>query len=100
MKRKILLVYAALNHPLRDNTKHLINCFRQYSDDHWFYLNLAHKSAPSYLAEIDFDLIIFQTTFVQRLTRSDSYYALMSKRAATLKSTAARKVALVQDEFW
>lgn len=100
MKRKILLVYAALSYPLRDNTKHLVECFRQYSDDHWFYLNLAHKSAPSYLHHIDFDLVIFQTTFVQRLSRSDAYYALMCRRAAALMSIPAPKVALVQDEFW
>jgi hypothetical protein len=100
MKPKILLVYAALNHPLRANTKNLIECFRQYGDAHWYYLNLAHKSAPAYLAAVEFDLIIFQTTFTQRLSRSDAHYALMVRRAARILDLSAPKAALVQDEFW
>ncbi len=100
MKRKILLVYAALNYPLRANTKHLIECFRQYGDAHWFYLNLAHKSAPSYVGRVDFDLIIFQTTFTQRLSRSEAHYEQMMRRASSLARLPAPKVALVQDEFW
>jgi hypothetical protein len=100
MKRKILLVYAALNHPLRTNTQKLIECFREHSDDHWFYLNLAHKSAPFYLRSVDFDLIIFQTTFTQRLSRSDDYYRQMVHRAALLADLPAQKVALIQDEHW
>lgn len=100
MKRKILLVYAALNYPLRANTKHLIDCFRQYGDAHWFYLNLAHKVAPSYVGHVDFDLVIFQTTFTQRLSRSEAHYKQMMRRAAPLAILPAPKVALVQDEFW
>jgi len=100
MKRKILLVYAALNHPLRANTKHLIECFREYGDAHWFYLNLAHKSAPSYVQNVDFDLVIFQTTFTQRLSRSEAHRVQMMRRAALLAKLPAPKVALVQDEFW
>jgi hypothetical protein len=100
MKPKILLVYAALNHPLRANTKHLIECFREYGDADWFYLNLAHKKVPSYVARVAFDLIIFQTTFTQRLSRSDAYYAQMTRRARSLIDKRVPKVALVQDEFW
>ena len=100
MKPKILLVYAALTYPLRDNTKQLIECFREHGDAHWFYLNLAHKSAPSYLQRIDFDLIIFQTTFAQRLSRSENYYSLMMGRAEPIRKLPAPKVILVQDEFW
>lgn len=100
MKPKILLVYAALTYPLRDNTKQLIECFREHGDAHWFYLNLAHKSAPSYLQHIDFDLIIFQTTFAQRLSRSENYYSLMMGRAEPIRKLPAPKVILVQDEFW
>ncbi|MBS0274831.1 MAG: hypothetical protein JSR55_10615 [Proteobacteria bacterium] len=100
MKPKILLVYAALNHPLRANTKHLIECFRQHGDANWFYLNLAHKRAPRYVSEVDFDLVIFQTTFTQRLSRSEGYFAQMTRRAQALANLDAPKVALVQDEFW
>jgi len=100
MKRKILLVYAALNHPLRANTQQLIECFRQHTDEHWFYLNLAHKHAPRYLDSVQFDLIIFQTTFMQRLSRSEHYFRRMTARAARLAKSQARKAALVQDEFW
>ena len=100
MKPKILLVYAALNYPLRANTKHLIECFRQYGDAHWFYLNLAHKKAPAYVSNVDFDLIIFQTTFTQRLSRSEAHYQQMIRRAAALSRLNAPKIALVQDEFW
>lgn len=100
MKPKILFVYAALNHPLRANTKHLIECFRQYGDANWFYLNLAHKSAPAYISSVDFDLVIFQTTFTQRLSRSEGHFAQMVRRAKSIAQLPARKVALVQDEFW
>ncbi|MGN6516964.1 MAG: hypothetical protein ACTHLR_14115 [Rhizomicrobium sp.] len=99
-KRKILLVYAALNHPLRANTEHLIRSFREYADEHWFYLNLAHKSVPAYIDWVKFDLIIFQTTFTQRLTRSENHFGRSMKRAARLKRSGARKIVLVQDEFW
>ncbi len=100
MKPKILLVYAALNHPLRANTKHLIECFRQYGDAHWFYLNLAHKSAPEYIGKVGFDLVIFQTTFTQRLSRSEGHFAQMIRRAGPVLRLSAPKVVLVQDEFW
>lgn len=99
-KPKILLVYAALTHPLRENTRQLIECFREYGDAHWFYLNLAHKSAPSFLKSIDFDLIIFQTTFAQRLSRNENYYSLMTRRAEPIRKLPAAKAILVQDEFW
>jgi hypothetical protein len=100
MKPKILFIYAALNRPLRANTRCLIECFREYGDAHWFYLNLAHKRAPAYLRRVDFDLIIFQTTFTQRLSRSEKHYSLMTKRAERIRALPAPKVALVQDEFW
>jgi hypothetical protein len=99
MKPKILLVYSALTHPLRANTWQLIECFRQYGDAHWFYLNLAHKPAPSYLASVGFDLIIFQTTFTQRLSRSEAHYKTMTRRANFFQGLSIPKVALVQDEF-
>ncbi len=99
-KPKILLVYAALNHPLRANTRNLIECFRAYGDANWFYLNLAHKRAPAYVANVAFDLVIFQTTFTQRLSRSERHYAQMIRRAAVLAKLPAPKAALVQDEFW
>ena len=100
MKRKILLVYAALNNDLRPTTRDLIECFRRYSDDHWFYLNLAHAGAPAAVSGVAFDLVVFQTTFTQRLSRSAAHYERMSERAARLKQISAPKVAFVQDEFW
>lgn len=101
MKRKILVVYAALNHPLRATTKQLIDCFQEYSDDHWFYVNLAHKAAPFYLSRIEFDLVVFHVTFMQRLSRSEAHFQRMTRRAAcVLDLPVSRRVALVQDEFW
>ena len=62
-KRKILLVTAYAEYPLRAASFDHLYAFRRYSEDDVYYLNLVFKKVPRYVRKVDFDLIIFHTFF-------------------------------------
>jgi len=73
--------------------------FKNYAMGHsCFYVNLAFGGLPSYLKFVNFDLIIFDWTFVG--TRVDrDYFKKTVKHMSRLKEIKAVKVCLPQDEF-
>lgn len=98
-KRKILLVTAYAEYPLRAASFDHLYAFRRYSEDDVYYLNLVFKKVPRYVRKVDFDLIIFHTFFLTNHWRGPDHFRKMLKRAETLKDSSAVKVMLPQDEF-
>ncbi|PKN83905.1 MAG: hypothetical protein CVU51_11490 [Deltaproteobacteria bacterium HGW-Deltaproteobacteria-1] len=98
-KRKILLVTAYAEYPMRAASLDHLYAFRHYAEDDVYYLNLVLKSVPSYVLKVDFDLIIFHTFFLTNHWRGPDHFRKMLKRAAILKDSRAVKVMLPQDEF-
>lgn len=97
----ILVIYHYDNRyafPLRATARDHLYSFKRYSPHRCFYLNLAFRRMPHYLAYIKFDLIIFPTIFLS--TRWDlSLFKWLMDRAQKLKETKAVRVALPQDEY-
>jgi len=98
-KRKILLVTAYAEYPMRAASSEHLYAFRRYAEDDVYYLNLVLKSVPRYVLKIDFDLIVFHTFFLTNHWRGPDHFRKMLKRAAILKDSRAIKVMLPQDEF-
>lgn len=100
MKRNILLVYAYAVYPMRPTTWEHLRCFGEYSEDNVYYLNLAFKSLPSYLENIKFDLIIFDTLFLAQHWGGVAHFRRLMARADKLKQYDSVRVMLPQDEFY
>jgi hypothetical protein len=98
-KRKILLVTAYAEYPMRAASSEHLYAFRRYAEDDVYYLNLVLKSVPRYVLKVDFDLIVFHTFFLSNHWRGPDHFRKMLKRAAILKDSPAVKVMLPQDEF-
>lgn len=98
-KRKILLVSAYADFPMRATSSDHLYAFRRYADDEVYYLNLVFKRVPRYVLKIDFDLIVFHTFFLTNHWRGPAHFRKLLKRAARLKDFPAVKVMLPQDEF-
>jgi hypothetical protein len=94
----ILVVYANRRFPLRATVRDHLYSFGRYLPDRVFYLNLGVRRVPRYLRTLDFDLIIFHTTFLSARWRPRFFRRLVQK-AAPLRSSPAAKVALPQDDF-
>jgi hypothetical protein len=84
---------------MRSSQRDHLWSFKNYSSGHsCFYLNLAFGGFPSYLKFVNFDLIIFDWTFVG--TRVDrAHFKKTIKLISRLKEINAVKVCLPQDEF-
>jgi hypothetical protein len=98
-KRKILLVSAYADFPMRATSSDHLYAFRRYADDEVYYLNLVLKSVPRYVLKIDFDLIVFHTFFLTNHWRGPAHFRKLLNRAEPLKASKAVKAMLPQDEF-
>jgi hypothetical protein len=95
--RNVLIVYATLSHPLRSSIEDHLRAFER-AGDRCFYLNLLVRRPPRWLARVDFDLLVFHTTFLaQRWV--PRHFAKVRRRAAPLAALDTTRVALPQDEF-
>jgi hypothetical protein len=93
----VLVVYATLSHPLRSTIDDHLHAFER-AGHRCFYLNLMVRRVPRWLLRVEFDLIVFHTTFLsQRWV--PRHFDKVRRRAAPLASVDARRVALPQDEF-
>jgi len=62
------------------------------------WVNTALASIPSYIMKVQFDLVIFHTTFLSKRSDFAAFRKLLS-RSELLKQIKATKIALPQDEF-
>jgi hypothetical protein len=97
-KRNILIVYSCRQVPLRGTAKADLFSFRRYVDENVFYLNTAVRPFPRVFARLPFDLIVFDSSFFSGLW-SPKRFAQSVEQFAPLRTSAAVKVALPQDEF-
>lgn len=98
MSSNILVIYDYAIFPLRTTIKDHLYCFREYSNQNVYYLNLAYRSKiPNYFKKIKFDVIIFHTIFANRW--DVVAYNRSIKKAEYFKKYNAVKIYLPQDEF-
>lgn len=97
----ILIVYWNTITQLRATIDQHLYSFKRYSENaNCFYVNIALGNLPSYLWKINFDLVIFHTTFLaQRWSGAESFRKWALARIEKLKTNKAVKVALPQDEW-
>ena len=93
-----LVVYAALEPPLRESVADHLYSLRRYSRRPTIYLNLAVRRPPRWLRRVPLDLIVFHTTFLSK-RGTPAYWERLVERARPLKALDAVRVALPQDEY-
>lgn len=96
--RNILILYRYDQYPPRITIKDHLYSFQRYSGYNCFYVNLAFRELPRTLWNVDFDLIVFHTTFLSGRWNRELFANLM-EQTRWLKDINAIKVALPQDEF-
>jgi len=93
----VLVVYATLTHPLRSTVEDHLRAFER-AGHRCFYVNLMVHRVPRWMRRVEFDLIVYHTTFLsQRWV--PRHFAKARRRAAALAPLDAPRVALPQDEF-
>lgn len=94
----ILIVYSCNLFPLRATTWNHLYCFKKYSGQRCFYLNVGVWDIPRYVWRIPFDLIVFDTLF--SCTRwSRAVFQRNVEKVLPLKKIEAVRAILPQDEF-
>ncbi len=83
---------------LRESVRDHLYSLQRHSDHRCFYVNLAVRRVPLWLTRIPFDVVVFHTTFLSK-RGNPGYFERLCERAAPLKSLAARRIALPQDEY-
>jgi hypothetical protein len=100
MANVLNVYYYKGEYPPRASVADHLYSFKKYAgpQDNCFYLNVAVRSAPSYLKNVRFDVVIFHTIFFS--ARWDrTLFRQMMRDLSRLKHLNAVKVALPQDEF-
>lgn len=95
----ILVIYSSRVWPMRASQHEHLASFGRYAEGcSCFYLNLAFDYFPSYLNRVEFDLIIFNHSFLGgRVNRE--HFARTIHKISALRISRATKVCMPQDEF-
>lgn len=100
MMRNVLVIYWYNSLEMRQTVKDHLYCFKRYSRERVFYLNLAqYNEVPKYLREINFDLIIFHGLFCCHRWGGDALVKSVTAKAEFFKESSGVKVIMPQDEF-
>jgi hypothetical protein len=93
-----LVVYNLLTSTLRQTNLDHLNAFRQFGTGRCYYLNLAVRDVPAWLRKIDFDAVIYTTSFLgQRWT--PALFDEQRERVRSLMGVGRARIATPQDEF-
>ncbi len=98
MAKILVAYYYRRPFPPRASVRDHLNSFKKYAGHTCFYYNLGILAPPSWLGRIDFDLIIFHTTFLC-CRWNPARFGRLLRQAEALKRHPALKIALPQDEF-
>ena len=82
---------------MRSTINEHLFCFKRYSKEKCMYLNV-FNGIPSYIARLQFDLIIYHYTFTAMKWNTNEFKALLSS-CSLLKRIAGHKIAIPQDEY-
>lgn len=96
----VLVIFTTRIWPLRSSQRDHLWSFKKYIDDsNCYYLNIAlFNGFPSYLKYVEFDLIIFDWTFVGQ-KNDRPFFKRAMRKLHFLKESEAKKICLPQDEF-
>lgn len=98
MATNLIVYYYKNEYPPRASVTEHLYSFQNYSNHNSIYLNIAVRSVPRYLENIQIDLVIFHTLFFS--ARWDrSHFSEVIKSVTPLKDLGGVKVAIPQDEF-
>lgn len=93
-----LVLYNLLSSQLRQTNLDHLNAFREFGAGRYYYLNLGVRSVPRWLLKVDFDAVIFTTSFLgQRWV--PSLFEEQRRRARPLLGLGRARIATPQDEF-
>ena len=96
----MLIAYALLQWPWRKAVEDHLYSFERYGSARYFYANFAVPGVANACLPLQFDSIIWHTTFLAWLRwPPEPQRAGLLKRARRFKGRARRQVALPQDEF-
>lgn len=97
-KPKILILYFAK--PTRVSILDLLYCYEKYSDAACYYYSMYRGKLPTYLLNIEFDLIVFHTVFIsQRWSGLEGFKRETYDLIQNLVNSRAVKIMLPQDEW-
>ena len=97
-KPSTLVVYNLMQHPLRSTIRDHLYAFRRYGTGRTYYLNLAVRDVPRWVAEADFDTVVFHTSFLSQRWIPELFTDQL-ERASALRKLGRARIALPQDEF-
>jgi hypothetical protein len=83
---------------VRETIRDHLYCFQRYSRHRCFYVNLALRRFPKMLSRVEFDAVIFHTTFLSMRWAPRAFVELLD-RAQALKRLGVVRIAMPQDEF-
>jgi len=96
--RNVLIVYAYHRYPVRKALWNHLYCFEKSPQCRAYYINLRYRSVPDWLLNMQFDAVIFETTFTGQRWGRDQFRKV-ARKAAPLKRIDAPKYIIPQDEF-
>ena len=95
---KILVIYHITEFKIRNTIKDHLFSFRNFSNEHCFYVNVAY-GVPKKILKIDFDLVIYHYTFTTLKTLGKKRFLKFLNKISILKNIGGFKIALPQDEY-
>jgi hypothetical protein len=98
-KFNILVVYWYNAPSMRVTTYDHLHCFDRHLDHRIFYVNVEHGVLPSYVTEIQFDIVVFHDLFFCGRWGGPPLFHKLCERVAFLRDAPALKIAIPQDEF-
>lgn len=73
-------------------------CFRRYSGDRFYYVNVGYQKLPGFLRRVKFDIILFTHMFCNDRGERNRFDKQRSE-LGWLRNSEAFKIAMPQDEF-
>lgn len=94
----ILVLYHSRQTPLRRAISDHLYAFRRHSGRPCIYINMAVRSVPAWIGELDIDLVILHTTVLSDRWQPDDFRDVV-RRMLPVRGVRSPKVAMPQDEF-
>jgi hypothetical protein len=94
----ILVLYHSRQTPLRRAISDHLYAFRRHSGRPCIYINMAVRSVPAWIGELDIDLVILHTTVLSDRWQPDDFRDVV-RRMLPVRGVRSPKIAMPQDEF-
>lgn len=94
----ILVLYHSRQAPIRRAISDHLYSFRRYGGRRCIYINMAVRSVPAWIHELDIDLVVIHTMLLAARWDPDDFRDIARRMGPVMRLQAPR-VALPQDEF-